>query len=80
VPRMHSPNVNEEEENGDVGPAEEVSVNQVFGKMMKILNSITEKKGTRGKMKHWNVSLNINQLYSWEKWNRIKKPRYGLRV
>jgi hypothetical protein len=48
VLRMNSPNLDREEENGGIGHAEEVSINQVFRKMTEILKSITEKKRPKG--------------------------------
>jgi hypothetical protein len=43
VPRMSPPNVNE---NVGVGQVEEVSTNQIFGKIIEILQIMIERRGT----------------------------------
>jgi hypothetical protein len=40
--------VNGEGENVGIGHVEEVSINQILGKMTKILRSVTERQGPRG--------------------------------
>jgi hypothetical protein len=44
---MSSPNVNGEGENVGVGHVEEVSINQIFGKIIEILQTMTERRGPR---------------------------------
>jgi hypothetical protein len=50
------PNVFVDEEVVVVENVKEVLINQVFGKMMEILQNMTKKKGPRANMKLWSVS------------------------